>query len=253
MGRIDQCRPAQLELYAYPGSDIGGMQAVVIAFHNASAAGCTMRGYPSASFLDSAGNQLGTGSTDLTAFYWGQNPSIAPPTTAILTPGGWAETTIWGTNLALIPSAACRPASATEVRVAPPGQSKPLLARVRTTLCSPLGFLIGTTPVPAARPRSRSEKLRRAGGSERTSPSPTNPAGPANWRPEPRIVIMGGPDQVVMPSLHVSASPRVAAGEDGPVVLVRKPCGALATVRCNYRPIASAPARVIGANHGPKV
>jgi hypothetical protein len=145
MGPSHPCQLAQLTIAAAPGSSTGSYgRSVVVRFHNTSASGCLLTGYPTASLVDGAGHVVGPPAAWLTSssaadFLYPPPPAFMTHTPVIMPPGGWAVSTLWSLGR----PRHCTLSQVAGVRTAIPGSSRSTVVPVRLRVCAvnPLGAL----------------------------------------------------------------------------------------------------------------
>jgi hypothetical protein len=122
------CTTAQLRLSVHE-SDAGAGQFHQRLVLTNRGVRCSLQGYPGVSFLDAAGQQLGSPAARGTA----------PHQQVFLDPGTSAAAVLTYSNAGAFPDSSCRPQQADRVRVYPPGQRTALLAKDAILVCSAPG------------------------------------------------------------------------------------------------------------------
>ncbi len=107
------CATASLKVSLGPGSGALGSSYYPIKFSNASAASCTLYGYPGVSLLTASGTQIGAAAVE--------DPTY-PRQLVTLAPGQAVHAELRVTDARNYPPASCRPVTARQLRIYPPGQ-----------------------------------------------------------------------------------------------------------------------------------
>ncbi len=125
-----RCRASVLEIWlgVGPGGGAAGSTSMPIEFTNTGHTTCTLYGYPGVSARSSS--QLG--------YAAGRDPQ-APSRTVILAPGASAHTVLQLTDVSNYPPATCGPATASVLRVYPPGSLTSEDVAYRFPACSKAG------------------------------------------------------------------------------------------------------------------
>jgi hypothetical protein len=125
-----RCRTSSLEVWVGvgPGGAAAGSTYVPIEFTNTGAASCTLYGYPGVSARTT--QQLGSPA--------GRNTQVASRTIT-LAPSATAHSVLQITDVGNYPPATCAPATATSLRVYPPGSFTSEDIEFRLRACSKVG------------------------------------------------------------------------------------------------------------------
>lgn len=101
-----------------------------------------MSGYPSVSFLNSSGHEVGYAAKSV-------NLTNEPITTITLHPGAYANAAVGFPTVATFPASRCDAETATQLRLYPPRTKTPLLLSFPVTLCTTLQGRTSVTPIRA--------------------------------------------------------------------------------------------------------
>jgi len=122
------CRTAALTLSLGSPNGSAGATHYTLTFRNSGSVTCTLYGYPGVSFLDASGHQIGDPA----------QRQGGTPATVTLAAGGSAYSSIAGTDPGIPPCSGS--ATATQVRVYPPGETQ------AATVTAPTGLLVCSSP-----------------------------------------------------------------------------------------------------------
>ncbi|HUC23679.1 MAG TPA: DUF4232 domain-containing protein [Streptosporangiaceae bacterium] len=120
------CATGALTISLGSGTGAAGSSYYPIKFTNASAAACTLYGYPGVSFVAGSGAQVGAAAT--------RDPAH-PRQRVRLAPGETAHADLRVVNARNYPSATCDPVSVQRLKVYPPGQTSVLYLSLTATAC----------------------------------------------------------------------------------------------------------------------
>jgi Protein of unknown function (DUF4232) len=121
------CPTSVLRVAQAPGSGgAAGSFYFDLTFTNTGSSSCTLYGYPGVSFTTSGHSQLGLPAQ--------RDPSPAKLIT--LSPGGVASNQVRVPDVTVYPASACRPATATYIKVYPPNQTAPVYVSAKTKVCT---------------------------------------------------------------------------------------------------------------------
>lgn len=109
---VPRCATSGLSVSLGPPSGAAGTVYYQLTFRNTSASTCTLAGYAGVSFLDTAGHQIGEAAQ--------RSPIGGPPSTVAVAAGGAGYAALGVVDPGV---ANCTPATASGVRVYPPGQT----------------------------------------------------------------------------------------------------------------------------------
>ena len=129
-----RCRPSELAVTASRSDGQAGSESDLIVFRNVTKSSCTLLGYPTARFVDSAGGTFGPAS--------GMESSV-PPTVVDLGPGGAASTTVWTDNPTY---ASCPEKTSSGLLVTFADWPSGVSVTAPMPICAK-GLVLGTTPV----------------------------------------------------------------------------------------------------------
>lgn len=100
-----------------------------LVFRNQGTVPCTLTGYPGVSFLDPVGAQVGSPARR-------EAPGGVTPPTVTLAVGAAADATLALQDTGNFPPASCQPASATQVRIYPPGGTVATVLPLNAQICT---------------------------------------------------------------------------------------------------------------------
>jgi hypothetical protein len=121
------CATTALTASLGPGSGAAGSSYYPIEFTNSSSATCSLYGYPGVSFVTASGAQVGMAATEDTTY---------PRRLVTLTPGSTVHAELKITDARNYPPSTCQPATASRLRIFPPGQTSPLYISLTAMACS---------------------------------------------------------------------------------------------------------------------
>lgn len=125
-----RCKASSLEVWlgVGPGGAAAGSTYMPIEFTNTGSASCTLYGYPGVSARST--QQLGSPA--------GRNPQVSSRTVT-LSPGATAHDVLQITDVGNYPPSTCAPATATSLRIYPPGSFTSQDVAFRLRACSKAG------------------------------------------------------------------------------------------------------------------
>lgn len=122
-----------------PNGYAGGVD-VTIGFTNASAAACTLYGYPGVSLVSASHAQLGLAATRM---------STVPVKVITLASGATASATVQIADALNYPASSCNPAKAAYLRIFPPNQTAPVYLANTSQTCTKAVQTLMVTAVQA--------------------------------------------------------------------------------------------------------
>lgn len=122
-----ECETSQLQVKAGRGGGAAGTFYQSLVFTNVSGAVCALRGYPGASFIDSAGHQLG---------YPADRDTTEHIRQVVLASGAKAHALLGTPEAVNFSKSDCEPQKASGVRVYPPDQTASMVVKISMTVCT---------------------------------------------------------------------------------------------------------------------
>jgi hypothetical protein len=120
------CLTSGLKLSIGDHGGTAGTNYEALVLTNIGTADCGLYGYPGVSFVDNSGSQVGLPATR----------DAGSPHLVVLRPGDPASALLGIPNAGIVQPAQCQPATATRIRVFPPGQTTALFLTQRNTICT---------------------------------------------------------------------------------------------------------------------
>jgi hypothetical protein len=122
------CATSGLSVKLGAGNGAAGSTYIPIVFTNTTGSSCSLFGYPGVSFVTGqGGSQIGSAA---------QRDSTQPAQNIVLAAGGVAHATLRVVQAANFPVAACKPTTAGELKIFPPGQTAPLYLAFSAKTCT---------------------------------------------------------------------------------------------------------------------
>jgi Protein of unknown function (DUF4232) len=122
------CATSGLSVKLGPGNGAAGSTFIPIVFTNTSGSSCSLFGYPGVSFVTGqGGSQIGSAAS---------RDTTQPAQNIVLAAGGVAHATLRVVQAGNFPAAGCKPVTATELKIFPPGQTDPLYLSFSSPTCA---------------------------------------------------------------------------------------------------------------------
>jgi hypothetical protein len=122
------CATSGLSVKLGAGNGAAGSTYIPIVFTNTTGSSCSLFGYPGVSFVaGQGGSQIGSAA---------QRDTTQPAQDIVVAAGGVAHATLRVVQAANFPVAACKPTTATELKIFPPGQTDALFLAFSAKTCA---------------------------------------------------------------------------------------------------------------------